>query len=187
MIFEKLRLEGAYVIRLQQHGDERGFFARAWCQREFETHGLTAKIVQANTAYSRRKGTLRGMHYQVSPYAEAKLLRCIRGAVYDVMIDLRPDSSTFKSWYGIELDDQSYKMVYVPEGFAHGYMTLADQTEVFYQVSEFYASDAERGIRWNDPVFNVQWPGMEKMIISEKDRNWPDYDVHEIRMNPGEL
>lgn len=187
MIFEELPLGGAYVIQLQKHEDERGFFARAWCSREFEAHGLKSQIVQANSAYNHRKGTLRGMHYQLSSHAEAKLLRCIRGAVYDVMIDLRPDSHTFRSWYGIELNERFHRMVYVPEGFAHGYMTLADHTEVFYQVSEFYAPDAERGIRWNDPVFNIQWPVMETMIISEKDKSWPDYAGQEIRWKPGEM
>lgn len=187
MIFEELPLGGAYVIHLQKYKDERGSFARAWCSREFESQGLKSQMVQANAAYNIRKGTLRGMHYQLSSHAEAKLLRCIRGAVYDVMIDLRPDSPTYRSWHGVELNDRSHKMVYVPEGFAHGYMTLADHTEVFYQVSEFYAPDAERGIRWNDPCFNIQWPVMENMIISEKDKNWPDFAGQETRLNPKDI
>ncbi len=175
MIFDKLPLEGAYVVRFQKHEDERGSFARAWCKKEFAFHGLETEMVQANTACSRLKGTVRGMHYQVFPHSEAKLLRCIRGAVYDVMIDLRPGSPTYSSWYGIELGDRSDTMVYVPKGFAHGYMALADDTEVLYQVSEFYTPAAERGIRWNDPLFNIEWPAMEKIILSEKDGTWPDY------------
>ncbi|MDX9818834.1 MAG: dTDP-4-dehydrorhamnose 3,5-epimerase [Desulfococcus multivorans] len=175
MIFDALPIEGAYAVRLEKREDERGFFARAWCQREFAAHGLAATVVQTNIAGTRRKGTLRGMHYQLASHAEAKLFRCNRGAIYDVMIDLRPDSSTFESWYGITLNARDDRMVYVPEGCAHGYMALADDTEVMYLVSEFYNPDAERGVRWNDPFFAVSWPAVENVIVSDKDGSWPDY------------
>jgi dTDP-4-dehydrorhamnose 3,5-epimerase len=177
MIFERLPLEGAYVIRLVTHEDDRGFFARTWCKKEFQAHGLAVDMVQGNTAFSRQRGTLRGMHFQVPPYGEAKLIRCIRGAIYDVMIDLRPGSPTCYTWYGIELDERSFRMVYVPEGFAHGYLTLRDDTEVTYQVSQFYSPDAESGIRWNDPLFNIRWPVVGQLILSAKDRGWPDFSA----------
>jgi dTDP-4-dehydrorhamnose 3,5-epimerase len=175
MIFEQTKLKGAFVIRIERQEDERGFFARAWCQKEFEAHGLRPRFVQANLAASRKRGTLRGMHYQVSPYQEAKLIRCTKGAVYDVIIDLRPDSDTYMGWFGAELSMVNHKMLYVPENFAHGYQTLEDNTEVFYQVSEFYSPEHEKGLRWNDPAFDIKWPHTDNLVISEKDQNWPDY------------
>lgn len=175
MIFTPTRLPGAYLIDLEKHVDERGFFARAWCQREFAAHGLTARVVQCNLSYNPRKGTLRGMHYQVAPHAEAKLVRCIRGAIYDVIIDLRPDSPTYMQWLGVELTADNRRLLFVPEGFAHGFQTLADDTEVFYQVSAFYHPEAERGVRWNDPLFGIVWPEVEQRLISPKDQSWPDY------------
>jgi dTDP-4-dehydrorhamnose 3,5-epimerase len=168
-------LQGAYLIDLQKRADERGFFARAWCEQEFEEHGLHMQCVQANLAYSEHKGTLRGMHYQVAPYAEAKLMRCIRGAMYDVIIDLRPESPTFAHWFGTELSADNRRSLYVPEGFAHGYLTLQNHTETFYPVSQFYTPGAEGGVRWNDPAFGIEWPITENLILSEKDRNWPDF------------
>jgi dTDP-4-dehydrorhamnose 3,5-epimerase len=175
MIFTKTGLVDVYLIDLEKREDERGFFARAWCQNEFEEHGLDSKIVQANIAFTKKKGTLRGMHYQVAPYEETKLVRCIRGAIYDLVIDLRPKSPTYKQSFGVELTPENHKMLCVPKGFAHGYLTLEDNTEVLYQVSQFYAPGAEQGIRWNDPEFKLKWPLSENLLISEKDRNWPDF------------
>lgn len=175
MIFHKLKLEGAYRIDLEPREDERGFFARAWCQREFAEYGLETRIVQSNLSYNRHKGTLRGMHYQAPPYEEVKLVRCIRGSIFDVIIDLRPGSPTFKQWVGVELTATNRQMLYVPKGFAHGFQTLEDDTEVFYHVSEFYTPGAERGVRWNDPQFGIEWPAVEKRILSPKDQSWPDF------------
>lgn len=174
MKFVETPLVDAFVIELETMHDDRGFFARGWCSREFEAHGLEAKIVQANVSFNKTAGTLRGMHYQVAPYEEMKLVRCTSGAFYDVIIDLRPDSASFGRWFGAELTAENRKMLYVPPGFAHGYQTLQDGTEAFYQVSEFYAPGAEQGIRYNDPRFAIEWP-RDVQVISEKDANWPDY------------
>jgi dTDP-4-dehydrorhamnose 3,5-epimerase len=174
MIFTETRLAGAYVIDPQLLQDDRGFFARSWCQREFEAHGLTPRVVQANLSYNKRKGTLRGMHYQLPPHAEAKLVRCTRGAILDVIADLRPGSATAGQWIGVELTAENHRMLYVPEGFAHGFQTLADDTEVTYQVSEFYTPGAERGVRYDDPALGITWP-LPVSVISEKDRSWPAY------------
>ena len=173
MIFHETKLKGAFVIELERKEDERGFFARAWCQKEFEAHDLKRNLVQANVSYNRKRGTLRGLHYQVAPHEEAKLVRCFRGAIYDVIVDLRPDSPTYLHWIGVELTAENRCMLYVPEGFAHGFQTLEDDTEVFYQVSQFYTPGAERGVRWDDPTFAIEWPAAEQRVISEKDRNWP--------------
>ncbi len=175
MIFHRLKLAGAYRIDLEPREDERGFFARAWCQKEFAEHGLETRIVQSNLSYNRYKGTLRGMHYQAPPHEEVKLVRCIRGSIFDVIIDLRPDSPTYRQWVGVELTAANRQMLYVPRGFAHGFQTLEDDTEVFYHVSEFYHPQAERGVRWNDPQFGIAWPAVEKRIVSVKDQSWPDY------------
>ncbi len=175
MKFISTGLDGAFVIEIEPIVDERGHFARAWCRREFEAAGIRLDFVQANIAFSRKKGTLRGMHYQKAPNAEVKLLSCVRGSVFDVMIDLRPNSPTFKKWFGIELTAANNKMVYVPEGFAHGYLTTAAETEVFYPVSAYYTPAAEDGVRWNDPAFGIAWPQTEDLIISKKDENWPDF------------
>ena len=174
MIFNKTKLNDACIIDLNKLEDERGFFARAFCLKEFEEHAIKMPIAQANVSYSRSKQTLRGMHYQTKPYDEAKLIRCTQGGIYDVIIDVRPDSSTYGEWIGVELTKQNYRMLYVPEGFAHGFITLEDDTEVTYQVSEFYTPGAEQGIRWDDPAFNIEWP-LEPKVISEKDKIWPDY------------
>ncbi|HMQ51123.1 MAG TPA: dTDP-4-dehydrorhamnose 3,5-epimerase [Anaerolineae bacterium] len=174
MIFSKTKLENAFIIDIEKFEDPRGFFARGYCQREFEAHGLVFNTIQANISRSLKKGTLRGMHYQVAPYAEAKLVRCIRGALYDVIIDLRPESSTYLQWLEVELTEDNYRMLYVPEGFAHGFQTLVDNTEAFYQVSQFFTPQAEGGIRYNDPVFKIDWP-LEISVISQKDQNWPDF------------
>lgn len=176
MIFVETALKGAFVIEPERREDERGFFARSWCQREFETHGLNARLAQCNVSFSKRRGTLRGMHYQAAPYREAKLIRCTRGAIHDVIIDLRTDSPTFKRHVVVVLEPESRRMVYVPEGFAHGFQTLEDGTEVFYQLSEFYAPDHARGVRWNDPAFGIRWPDDER-TISERDRSYPDFSA----------
>ena len=222
MIFTETKLKGAYIIDIEKLEDERGFFARSFCQKEFESHGLNPRLVQCNISFNLKKGTLRGIHYQVAPHEEAKLVRCVRGSIYDVIIDIRPDSETYCQWIGVELgifslqltahSSQSvssschlpspifspssnrseltahclpglanssqltaqYRMLYIPEGFAHGYLTLEDDTEIFYQMSQFYAPESARGVRWNDPAFNIQWP-IEVQVISERDKTYPDF------------
>jgi dTDP-4-dehydrorhamnose 3,5-epimerase len=175
MKFIKTPLEGAYIIELDKREDERGFFARAFCINEFDAHDLDRNIVQINNSLSRNKGTLRGMHYQLSPKAETKIVRCIKGALYDVIIDLRSDSPTFGKWFGAELTEENRCMMFVPKGFAHGFITLQDDTEAFYMVSEFYSPEHERGIRYNDPFFDIKWP-INPVIISDKDINHPDFN-----------
>jgi dTDP-4-dehydrorhamnose 3,5-epimerase len=175
MIFNATAINDALIINVEKIGDERGFFGRAFCRREFENHGIDFQIQQANIGFSRSRGTLRGLHYQVPPHGEAKLVRCTAGALFDVILDLRPASSTFKQWIGVELTAKNQTMLYVPEGCAHGYLTLADSTELCYLVSQYYHQTAERGIRWNDPSFEIEWPIIEGLVISEKDQNWPDW------------
>lgn len=174
MIFLETELPGAFAIDLERRDDERGFFARAWCEEEFRDNGLSTRVVQCNVAFNHTRGTLRGMHFQEAPHAEVKVIRCTRGGIFDVIIDLRPESETFTRWIGVELTDDNRRMLYVPAGFAHGYQTLEDDTETFYQVSEFYAPHAEGGVRWNDPAFGIDWP-LEVTIVSEKDTRWPDF------------
>jgi dTDP-4-dehydrorhamnose 3,5-epimerase len=215
MIFKETELKGAYIIELEPIEDERGFFARSFCQKEFELHGITMNVAQCNISYNKMKGTLRGMHYQAAPYKEAKIVSCIRGSIYDVIIDLRSDSPTYCQWIAVELSAVSseqlaassepsavssqdsapgsqpsdhrsspsahrspltahYKMLYVPQGFAHGFLTLADNTEVFYHMAEFYAPGYGRGIRWDDPVFGIKWPE-EINVISDQDKGYPDF------------
>lgn len=168
MIFTETKIKGAYLIDLDKHEDERGFFARSWCGDEFEKQGLNARLVQCNISFNQKRGTLRGMHYQVAPYEEAKLVRCTMGALYDVIIDLRSDSPTYKEWFSVELTAQNYRALYVPEGFAHGFQTLVDETEVFYQMSEYYHPECARGVRWDDPTFEISWP-IFSPIVSDKD------------------
>jgi dTDP-4-dehydrorhamnose 3,5-epimerase len=175
MVFKETRLKGAFIIELEKIIDSRGFFSRAWCQKEFEANGLNPNVVQCNLSFNTSKGTLRGMHYQIAPHEEAKIVRCIRGKVYDVIIDLRPKSPTYLQWIGVELSSENRKMLYVPENFAHGYLTLADNTELFYQVSHFYSPESESGIRWNDVTVNIKWPQTNGLIITDKDKNWPDF------------
>ena len=172
MIFRETTLKGAFVIEMEKFEDKRGFFARAWCQKEVEANGLVSRMVQTNISFNKKRGTLRGMHYQVAPYEQIKLVRCTRGVIYDVIIDLRPDSPTFRKWTGVELTAENYIMLYVPENVAHGFQTLEDNTEVTYQVSQFYSPESERGVRYNDPVFQVEWP-LPVEVISEKDIAWP--------------
>jgi len=162
------------VIDLEKYADRRGFFARTYCKREFDSHGLNSEFVQCNTSFNERKGTLRGMHFQIPPYQEAKLIRCIRGTIYDVIVDLRPDSKTFKRHFATELSSENGRMLYVPPGFAHGFQTLEDKTEVFYQMSQFYSSEHSRGVRWNDPAFGIEWPAAERTIL-DRDQSYPDF------------
>jgi dTDP-4-dehydrorhamnose 3,5-epimerase len=174
VIFTETKLKGAFIIDPERLEDERGFFARTWCQRESEVHGLQSNWLQCNVSFNKRKGTLRGMHYQVSPFAEAKLVRCTMGAIHDVIIDLRPAGPTFKHWMAVELSAENHRMLYIPEGFAHGFLTLADNTEISYQMSEFYAPAYAKGVRWDDPAFGIRWP-MDLRVISDRDRNYPDF------------
>jgi dTDP-4-dehydrorhamnose 3,5-epimerase len=175
MIFTETGLKGAWLIEIARVEDRRGFFGRSWCAREFEEHGLKAGIRQINTSFTKKKGTIRGLHYQVDPHQETKFIRCTRGRIYDVIVDLRPDSPTYRQWAGHELTDENYRMIYVPENFAHGFVTMEDDCEVYYPVTEFYTPGAERGIRWNDPAFGIEWPQTEGLTISKKDQNWPDF------------
>jgi dTDP-4-dehydrorhamnose 3,5-epimerase len=175
MTFHETKLAGVFEIRPEFKPDERGFFARTWCQREFEEHGLNPQLAQCNVSFSKQKGTLRGIHYQAAPSLEAKLVRCARGAIYDVVVDLRPESPTFKDWIGIVLTSTDRNMMYVPEGCGHGFLTLEDESEVFYQMSEFYYPELARGVRWDDPSFQIVWPG-EVEVISERDRTYPNFE-----------
>lgn len=175
MKFKTTAINGAYIMDIEKIGDERGFFGRVFCRREFEAYGIDLKIQQANIGFSQFRGTLRGLHYQVPPYGEAKFVRCTAGGLFDVILDLRPASPTFKQWLGVELTAENSSMLYVPEGCAHGYLTLADETEIFYLVSQYYHPSAERGVRWNDPEFEIEWPIQKGLVISEKDQNWPDW------------
>ena len=175
MIFVETNLKGAFIIEPERMEDHRGFFARIWCKKEFEAHGLNPHFVQINLSFNESRGTIRGLHYQIAPHEEAKLFRCTKGATFDVIIDLRPDSTTFMDWVGVELTADNRKMLYVPENCAHGYQTLTDNTEIFYQVSQFYAPESERGARWHDPMFGIKWPERNCLMISEKDNKWPNY------------
>ncbi len=176
MIFTQTKLPGAFIIELERLEDDRGFFARSWCQKEFEAHDLNPRLVQCSISFNKDKGTLRGMHYQLAPYAEAKVVRCTMGAIYDVIIDLRPSSPTFKQHIGEILTAQNRKIVYVPEGFAHGFLTLEDNTEVFYQMSEIYAPGHARGVRWSDPAFGIVWP-LAPSTMSDRDRTCADFTL----------
>jgi len=174
MRFSPTKLSGVSLVDLERHEDERGFFARSWCQSEFEQRGLNPRLVQCNVSFNRKRGTLRGMHYQVAPHAEAKLVRCTRGAIYDVAVDLRPDSPTYRQWVGVELTAENGRALYIAEGFAHGFQTLADDSEVFYQMSEFFHPEYARGVRWDDPAFKIAWPENER-CLSARDLAYPDY------------
>lgn len=180
MIFQETKLAGAYIIELEKLSDERGYFARTWCQREFSEHGLDPELAQCNVSFNQHKGTLRGMHYQLPPFAETKLVRCTRGAIYDVIIDLRPHSSTFLQWVGTELTEDNGRMFYVPKGFAHGFVTLTERAEILYQMSEFYAPTHARGLHWNDPLFHIDWPGPVQ-VISAKDQQATDAVVEQFQ------
>ncbi len=174
MKFIETSLKGAYILELELIKDNRGFFARYFCEEEFKKHGLNPDISQISIAVNEKKGTLRGMHFQKKPHEEAKIVRCIRGSIYDVIIDLRKDSPTFKKWFSTEIKEHDYKMIYLPEGFAHGYMTLEDNTEVTYHMSKAFHVESYVGVRWDDPAFNIKWPTTNP-IISDKDKNYPDF------------
>lgn len=175
MKFKPLPLHGAYLIDLEKQEDHRGFFARLFCKEEFSKQGLAADFVQANNSLSKEKGTLRGLHYQLSPKEEVKIIRCIKGELYDVVLDLRPNSPTFGKSYGALLSEDNRMMMYVPQGFAHGFLTMTPDVEILYLVSQSYSKEKERGIRWNDPTFDIQWPA-EPSIVSERDQNHPDFN-----------
>lgn len=172
MIFRETALPGVYVVEIEPRSDHRGLFARTWCQREFVEHRLNAGLVQVSLSFNKHRGTLRGMHYQAAPHAEAKLVRCTRGAIWDVALDLRQGSPTFRRYVGVELTADNRKALYIPEGVAHGFQTLEDDTEVLYQMSEFYAPEAARGVRYDDPAFAIPWP-ISQPILLERDRAYP--------------
>jgi dTDP-4-dehydrorhamnose 3,5-epimerase len=174
MIFRSTCIGSAWVIEPERLEDERGFFARTWDPKEFAERGLNPQLAQCSVSYNRARGTLRGLHYQAVPYEEAKLVRCTAGAIFDVAVDLRPDSSTFKDWFGVELSSENRLALYVPEGCAHGFLTLHDDSEVHYQISQPYVSESARGVRWNDPAFAITWPG-EVVVINERDGSYPDF------------
>jgi len=174
MRFHETPLQGAFVIDIEPRPDTRGFNARTWCARQFEQHGLVSHVMQTNLLYNRTRGTLRGLHFQDAPKAEAKVFRCVRGAVYDVIVDMRPRSATYRQWWSVCLTAASRQMLYVPPMFAQGFMTLEDDTELMYQTSELYSPEYEVGIRYDDPAFGITWP-FAPVVISDKDRSWPDY------------
>ncbi len=177
MIFTELDLKGAFTIDIEPRDDERGFFARTWCENEFQEHHLNPSLVQCNISFNKHRGTLRGMHFQVEPFPEAKLVRCTMGAIYDVIIDLRPASPTFTRWSAVELSALNRRSLYVPVGFAHGFQTLADNSEVFYQMSEFYHRECAHGVRWDDPAFRIEWPDSQTPIITASDRRFADFQI----------
>jgi dTDP-4-dehydrorhamnose 3,5-epimerase len=174
LIFEETSLRGAYFVSPEVLNDQRGFFARTWCQREFAEHGLNPELVQCSLSFNAKMGTLRGMHYQEPPYEEAKLVRCTMGAICDIIVDLRPESPSYRKHITVTLSAENRKMLYIPEKFAHGFITLADDTEVFYQMSEFYSESSARGFRWNDPSFDIRLP-MPVTVISDRDLSYPDF------------
>lgn len=176
MTFEETEVAGVWVVSLELHPDERGFFARTWCAKEFGDRGLNADLVQCSISFNEKKGTLRGVHFQAQPHAEAKLVRCTRGSLYDVALDLRPDSPTYRRSAGIELTADNHRALYIPEGCAHGFLTLEDHTEALYQMSEVFHPESARGVRWNDPAFAIAWPD-NVQVIAERDRTYPDFQT----------
>lgn len=175
MTFHETNLNGVFEIGIEPSHDRRGFFARSWCQREFAEHGLNPNLVQCSISFNAHEGTLRGIHYQDASHAEAKLVRCTQGSIYDVVVDLRPQSPTFMSWVAAELSAKNHKTIYIPEGCAHGFLTLENETEVFYQMSEFYYPELSRGVRWDDPAFQILWPTPVE-VISDRDRTYPNFE-----------
>lgn len=174
MLFTKTRLDGAWLVEPEPNRDSRGWFARTFCEREFEAHGLETRFVQHSTSQNVSRGTLRGMHFQMASHAEVKLVRCLKGAIYDVIIDLNPGSPTHRQWQGFELSAANMRQLYIPKGFAHGFQTLEDASEIGYLISDFYAPDASTGVRWDDPVFGIKWP-LPVSVMSDKDKAWPDF------------
>ena len=177
MIFTPTELADAAIVDVERHEDERGFLARTYDEREFAEHGLPMPIVQSSTIYTPRRDTLRGLHFQQAPDAEAKLVRCTQGSIFVVMVDLRPESPSWRGWLGLELTASNHRLAYVPKGFAQGYQTLEDETEVLYHMSHHYVPEAARGVRWDDPAFGIKWPAAEGRHISDRDREWPDYSA----------
>jgi dTDP-4-dehydrorhamnose 3,5-epimerase len=175
MIFSETKLAGAFLIELEKFEEERGFFARSWSEREFAERGLESRLAECNISFNKKKGTLRGMHYQAAPHGQVKVVRCTLGSIYDVIIDLRIGSPTFKQWVGVELSAANRRMLYIPKDFAHGFQTLEDATEVFYQMSDYYFPENGRGVRWNDPAFGIGWPELDRMTIADRDRDYPDF------------
>ncbi len=178
MRFTETEIRGAFILDAEQIADERGFFARTWARDEFEAHGLNPDLAQCNLSYNHRAGTVRGMHWQAAPHAETKLVRCTQGGLYDVVVDLRPDSPTYLRWVGVELTAENRRALYIPEGCGHGFQTLEDATEVLYMITEYYTPAAARGMRWNDPAINVAWP-LDMTVISERDAHYPPFEVTE--------
>lgn len=176
IIFTETKLKGAFIVDPERFTDERGFLGRSFSAKEFEDRGLNPRMAECNISFSKKRHTIRGMHFQKPPNAQAKLVRCTRGAIYDVIIDLRPDSPTFKQWVGEELTAENRRMLYVPEGFAHGFQTLEDNSEVFYQITNFYDPASEGGVRWNDPVFGIEWRATDGITINARDQNYPDFE-----------
>jgi dTDP-4-dehydrorhamnose 3,5-epimerase len=175
MIFKSTKLRGVFEIALEPKSDQRGFFARTWCENEFREKGLNPRVAQCSVSFNAKKGTLRGMHFQADPLPEAKTVRCTRGSIYDVVLDLRPESPTFKCWTAVTLSAADRNAIYVPEGYAHGFLTLEDDTEVFYHISEFYRPELATGVRWNDPAFGIVWPSAVE-VISDRDNNYPNFE-----------
>lgn len=174
MKFIETSLKGAFVIEIEPNEDARGFFARTYCEKEFKAHAIEVRFVQSNISFTKRKGTLRGMHYQASPHEEEKIVSCARGSIFDVIVDIRPDSSTYTKWFAVELSSENRKILYVPKGFAHGFQTLADESEVTYQMGSEYVPDAARGIRWDDAKFGIEWP-LKITRMSDKDAGYADF------------
>jgi dTDP-4-dehydrorhamnose 3,5-epimerase len=174
MVFLRTELAGVFIIELEPIEDDRGFFARAWCRREFLARGLNPRVVQCNISFNRRRGTLRGMHFQIAPHEEAKLVRCTRGAIHDVVIDLRGSSPTFRRWIAVNISQDNRRMLYIPEGLAHGFQTLQPDTEVLYQMSEYYHPESARGVKWDDPAFGIEWP-LEPVAISPRDQSYEPF------------
>jgi dTDP-4-dehydrorhamnose 3,5-epimerase len=187
VIFTAARLQDAFVIDVERRGDERGYLARTYCEQEFAAHGLVTRFVQASTIFSPKRDTLRGLHFQTAPHGEVKLVRCTRGAAQVTIVDLRPDSPTHTHWLSVELSPENGRLLYVPKGFAQGYQTLVNDTEVAYQMSHEYVPEAASGVRWNDPAFRIEWPAAERRIISERDRAWPDYETRSRPAPEGRL
>jgi len=180
MTFTETRISGVYLVGLEKMEDERGYFSRSWCRREFAEHGLDPDLVQCNVSFNKKKGTLRGIHYQAAPHGESKLMRCTRGSLVDVAVDLRPGSATFLRWVAVELTPENGTMLFIPKGCGHGFQTLADDTEIFYQMSQYYVPGAASGVRWNDPLFGIQWPEAVR-TISSRDREYPDAHPTQFR------
>lgn len=176
MILTPAALDGAFLVDIEPHGDERGFFARTYCESELRTAGIDLHLVQWSISYNASRGTMRGLHWQADPYGETKLVRCVRGAIFDVIVDIRPQSPTRGRWLGVELDDGSRRSLLVPTGFAHGFQTLTDDAEVLYGISPEYVPGAGRGLRWDDPALEIEWPDVPVRVVSDRDRSWPDWD-----------